>query len=75
MLELLTKEEAIAAASQGWSLSHVFDLATSRWVVQVYGMPDCNKAGEFVVHQARLGSALAIKALRLVQVSHQKGTV
>ena len=74
MSELLTKEEAAEAAAQGWSLDHVYDLATSRWRVQVYAMPDCEKAGQFVVNQARMGSALAIKSLRLIQASHQGTT-
>ncbi len=69
--ELLTKEEDVQASSQGWSLGHVYDLNTKRWSVQVYGMPSCEKAGAFVVNQARMGSALAIKALRLIQESHQ----
>lgn len=74
MVELLTKEEAAIAEAQGWSLSHVYDLATSKWRVQVYALPCCEKAGQFVVAQARMGSALAIKALRLVQASHQGTT-
>jgi len=69
--DLLTKEEDAAAQSQGWSLGHVYDLASKKWSVQVYGMPSCEKAGAFVVNQARMGSALAIRALRLIQESHQ----
>ncbi len=73
-LALLTIEEDAAAAAQGWSLSHVYDLATEKWRVQVYGLPSCELAGQFVVNQARMGSALGIKALRLVQASHQGTT-
>ena len=74
MSELLNVEEAAAAASQGWSLEHIYDLASSRWRVVVYAMPDCEKAGQFVVAQARMGNAVALKALRLVQASHQGTT-
>ena len=87
--DLLTKEEDAAAQSQGWSLGHVYDLASKKWSVQVYGMPSCEKAGAFVVNQARMGcekagqsvvgmarmgNPLAIKALRLIQESHTQGT-
>lgn len=69
--ELLTPEEAAQAAAQGWSLSHVYDLASSKWRVMVYALPCCEKAGLFVVNQARMGNPVAIKALRLIQASHQ----
>ena len=71
---MLTPEETVLAQTQGWSLSHVYDLATSKWRVQVYGMPSSEKAGQFVVGRARMGDALCIKALRLVQASHQGTT-
>lgn len=74
-LELLTPDEDVLALSQGWSLSHVYDLESSKWRVQVYGTPSSEMAGAFVVNQARAGNQLAIKALRLVQASHQQGTV
>lgn len=74
MSDLLNIEESAAAAAQGWSLSHVYDLAASKWRVQVYALPDCEKAGQFVVAQARAGNAVALKALRLVQASHQGAT-
>ncbi len=72
--DLLTKEEDAAAQSQGWSLGHVYDLASKKWSVQVYGMPSCEKAGASVVNLARMGNPLAIKALRLIQESHTQGT-
>jgi hypothetical protein len=69
--DLLTKPEADAAAAQGWSLSHVYDLVTNKWRVQVVGMPSAELAGLQLVARARMGDALSIKALRLVQASHQ----
>lgn len=69
--ELLTPDEVSKAAMQGWSLCHVFDLESSKWRVQIYGAPRCDLAGQLVVGQARMGDALCIKALRLVQASHQ----
>jgi len=68
--ELLTIEEAAAAAAQNWQLSHIYDLKTNKWAVGVYGQPNCEVAAQFVVNQARMGSQLAIKALRLIQASH-----
>ncbi len=35
--DLLTKTEVLEAAAQGWSLCHIYDLATKKWRVQVYG--------------------------------------
>jgi hypothetical protein len=74
MPALLTVEEDAIAAAQGWSLCHIYDLATEKWRVQVYALPNCEQAGAFVVNQARMGNAICIKALRLVQASHQ-GTI
>lgn len=65
-LDLLSKEEDALAASQGWSLNHVFDLSTNKWRVMVLGMPSAETAAHFVVNQARNGHSLATKALRLV---------
>lgn len=72
--DLLTKEEDAIAAANGWSLCHVYDLESSKWRVQVYGMPSSEAAGQAVVGRARMGDALCIKALRLVQASHQGTT-
>ncbi len=70
----LSTDEAAIAAAQGWSLSHVYDLKSEKWIVQVYGQPSSEQAGQFVVGRARAGDALAQKALRLVMASHQQGT-
>ncbi len=61
MLDLLTLEEDKAAAEQGWGLYHVYELSMQKWVVRV--MP--TEAAPIVVAQAKSGSPLAIKALRL----------
>jgi hypothetical protein len=72
--ELLTKEEDAQALAQGWSLCWVYDLTTTKWAAQVWAMPSSEQAGLFVVNRARMGDALCIKALRLIQASHQGTT-
>lgn len=66
MRDLLTAEEDAAAAVSGWGLHDVYDLKTHRWRVMVLGRPNAEAASRVVVEQARQGSAIAIKALRLV---------
>jgi len=61
---LLTDLETAQAAAQGWGLHHVFD-GTS-WKVMILGNPSAEKAGAFVMSQARTGNGLAIKALQLI---------
>ena len=70
--DLLTVEEAKAAASQGWSLGHVYDLATQRWRVMVLGSPSAEVVSQHVVHLARNGQPLALKALGLVMKSNSE---
>ena len=70
--DLLTIEEARAAAAQGWSLGHVYDLATRRWRVMVLGMPSAEAVSQHVVHLARNGQPLALKALSLVMKSNSE---
>lgn len=69
--ELLTIDEDKAAAAQGWSLNHVFDLELDKWRVMVLGHPSAEIAGQAVVHLARQGSPLAQKALGLIMKSNQ----
>lgn len=69
--ELLTILESAEAATQGWSLHHVYDLETSRWRVMVLGMPSAEVAGQRVIAAARMGSPLAQKALSLVMNSNK----
>ncbi len=73
MLDLLTIEEDKAAAAQGWQLCHVWDLETCKNRVMVLASPSAEAAGQFVVNQARMGNALAQKALSLIMQSNQKG--
>ena len=70
---MLTPLETADAQAQGWSLNHVYDLATEKWRVMVLGMPSAELAGQFVVNQARMGNPLAQKALRFVMESNQRG--
>ena len=69
MYDLLSKEEDVVAASQGWQLSHVYDLEVNAWRVMVLGMPSAVAASLSVVERARNGSPLALKALRTVMNS------
>ncbi len=71
MLDLLTIEEDKLAASQGWSLNYVYDLDTQKVRVMVLSSPSAEMGGQYVVAQARQGSALAQKALGLVMKSNQ----
>jgi len=59
--DLLTKEEALVAFAQGWSVHHVYELETQKWGIRI--LPSDAAAG--VVNLARQGNALALKALRL----------
>ena len=71
MHDLLTIEEDKEAAAQGWSLAHVYDLATARWRVMVLGMPSAEAVGQQVVALARMGNPVAQKALGLVMKSNK----
>lgn len=64
--DLLTVEETAQAAAQGWGLHHVYDLDTKLWRVMVLASPSAEAGSQFVVAQAKAGSPLAQKALRLV---------
>ena len=66
MRDLLTADEDLQAAAQGWGLFDVYDLKTTRWRVMVLGQPSAEVASRRVVEQARQGSGVALKALRLV---------
>jgi len=67
--DLLTKAEGLEAAAQGWSLENIYELHERRWKTII--LPHTH--GPLVVTLARAGSALAVKALRLVMASHEKG--
>jgi hypothetical protein len=71
MNDLMTPDEDKAAALQGWSLEHVYDMEADRWRVMVLGMPSAEAAGEAVVNRARMGDTLAQKALSLIMKSNQ----
>ena len=72
MSALLTREETTHAASMGWGVHHVYDLASSRWRVMILGGNDSVQAGRLVVQLARGGNTLAQKALGLVLKSNQE---
>ena len=71
-LALLSDLETAEAAAQGWSLGHVYDLATARWRVMVLGSPSAEAAGQQVVALARMGNPVAQKALGLVMKSNKE---
>ena len=66
MRDLLTADEDLQAAAQGWGLFDVYDIKAARWRVMVLGQPSAEVASRRVVEQARQGSGVALKALRLV---------
>lgn len=75
MFDLLTTREAEHAAEHGWELCPVFDLAKTRWALEV--LPTDHPTTSAVAAQmtvyslAQHGDAVAIKALQLVVRSHQ----
>lgn len=67
MHDLLTVEEDKVAESQGWVLTHVYDMAVNQWVIRILPVA----VVPHVVGRARTNDALALKALRLM--THYKG--
>lgn len=67
MHDLLTVEEDKVAESQGWVLTHVYDMAVNQWVIRILPVAVVPQ----VVGRARTNDALALKALRLM--THYKG--
>lgn len=72
--DLLTEPETEVARTQGWGLHHVFDLRQKHWRVMVLASPSAEAGSRYVVAQAQAGSALALKALRLVMESNSPVT-
>ena len=72
MFDLLTIEEDKEAADLGWSLNYVYNVAVEKWAVQilplVFAKPfdHAEAVALKVVHDARVGHALSIKALRFM---------
>jgi len=76
MTDLLTDTERAHAEKCGWQLCHVYDLKTSKWLVEVLPSPtsqvaSAHKAQELVLGLARTRDAVAIRALSLVMKSYQ----
>lgn len=75
MFDLLNENEARHAAEHGWALCPVYDLAKTRWALEV--LPTDHPATSAVAAQmavyslAQHGDTVAIKALQLVVRSHQ----
>lgn len=67
MHDLLTIEEDKVAASQGWGLYHVYDMAVNQWVIRILPAETAPQ----VVNLARNNHPLPLKALRLM--THYKG--
>lgn len=77
--DLFTINENLQAERQGWLLSYVYDLRSTRWSVQVLPTSlmvfhNAEQAGTFVVQRARTGDALAVKALQLVMAGNNPTT-
>lgn len=68
MFDLLTKEEDALAAAQGWKLTPVYDLASTRWSV----LPSPNEVAALLVARAAAGEDLSTKALRLIQAGYER---
>ena len=80
MNDLMTEQEHVAAANQGWLLLDVFNQTFERWQVQVLPLrfdkqfPNADAAAKHVIHLARSGHMVAQKALSLVMASHAPPT-
>ena len=72
-LDLLSTEESVVAAAQGWALHHVYDLNSSRWKVQALGIktPAGPETWALLVGLARQGAQPATRALQLIMESHK----
>lgn len=64
--DLLTVEEARTAAAQGWGVYDVYDQTSGKWRVMVLGLSSAEASFRAVFAQAKAGSVVAQKALRLV---------
>ncbi len=62
MHDLLTVEEDKVAESQGWVLTHVYDMAVNQWVIRILPVAVVPQ----VVTLAKTGNVLALKALRVL---------
>lgn len=62
MHDLFTREEDAAALKQGWGLHHVYDMASSKWRVQILPV----KRVPAVINSARIGDKLCLRALHLI---------
>lgn len=74
MTERLDENDVLAAAKQGWALEEVYD--TRGYFVQVAvptpsGSPfkSSHAASTYVLHRARKGDALSIRAMKLIAAS------
>ena len=79
MTDLLTTKEAEQAAQQGWQLCHVFDAATSKWLVEVLPTKDskvhsAKRMQATVLGLARERDVVALRAMSLVMASHAPQT-
>lgn len=75
MSDLLTDDEAKHAASMGWQLCHVFDLATTRWLVEVLPTKEnkvqsARRVQATVLELARGRDTVALRAMSIVMQSH-----
>lgn len=75
--DLLTEQETATAHSQGWTLCDVFDLTKKQWHRQILPLqfsktwPHSQHATAQVIHRARHGDPVALRALQLISQGHK----
>jgi len=75
MRDLLTKDEAALAKSQGWCLEYVYDLEKSKWLLCVLPLEirgNTQQAVNTIVTLAKQRNALCLKALQLIHQHNLK---
>lgn len=66
---LLTIEEDAQAKALGWALELIYDLATQKWMVEVFPRVQAIK----VIELARANHPVAVKTLKLVMAARNQG--
>lgn len=69
MKDLLTKDEATLARSQGWCLEYVYDMEKGKWMLCVLPLEirgNTQQAMAMIVTLAKQRNALCLKVLQLI---------
>ena len=67
-METLSESEALHAKQHGWELAPMFDLATKRWLLEIFPL----EAKSLVVERAKNRDAVAVRTLSLLLKSYGK---